>query len=158
MKNNKTFSQLFTGLVLGLGVLATFMLVLPAMRFPDSESVFKGYEIVFGTEFANLGGFVTGNIVASIWGILAYLLPLAAALIAVFVKKGTIIAFLLFALSAVLLLTMPDFTKTTVTIINNVTEIDVNWEIAYGLIIASVCSFLGIVLTLFKMVTNPKEA
>jgi hypothetical protein len=157
MKNNKTFNQLFTGLVLALGILATFMLVLPAMRFPDSDSVFKGYEIVFGTEFANLGGFVTGNIVASIWGILAYLLPLAAALIAVFVKKGTIIAFLLFTLSAVLLLTMPDFTKTTVTILNNVTEIDVNWEITYGLIIASVCSLLGIVVTMYKLITHSKE-
>ncbi len=157
MKNNKTFNQLFTGLVLSLGILSTLMLVLPAMKFPDSDTVFKGYEIAFGTEFANLGDFVTGNIVVSIWGILAYLLPLAAALIAVFVKKGTIIAFLLFTLSVVLLLTMPASTKTTVTILDEVTEIDVNWEISYGLIIASISSFLGIVVTLFKLITHAKE-
>ena len=153
MKNNKLFNQLFIGLVLIIGIIATFMLLLPAMAFPDSDSTFTGYEIVFGTEFANLGGFVTGNIVASIWGVLAYTLPLIAAFVAIFVKKGSIIAVILFALSAALLLTMPDYTITTVTILNNTSEIDVEWVRSYGVIIASICSFVGIILTLFKSLT-----
>jgi len=158
MKNNKTVNQLFTGLMLVVGIMATFMLAMPAMAFPDSDTVFTGYEIVFGTEFANLGGFVTGNIVASIWGILAFVLPLAAAIVALFVKRGAILAVILFALSAALLLTLPDFTVTTVTILNSTNEINVEWTIAYGLTIATICSFIGVALTLFQSITQPQNA
>ncbi|OHE41820.1 MAG: hypothetical protein A2Y16_05875 [Tenericutes bacterium GWF2_57_13] len=157
MKNNKSFNQLFTGLVLAVGILATFMLVLPALKSANSDSVFIGFEVVFGTEFANLGGYVTGNIVASFWGMLAYLLPISAALVATFVKKGTIVALILFALSAAMLLTLPDYTVTTVTILDNTTEIDVEWTVAFGLVIASVCSFIGIGLTLYKSIMQTKN-
>jgi len=155
----KNFTKsLFSFLALIFGIVAAFMLVLPAMAFPDSDSVFTGYEIVFGTEFANLGGFVTGNIVSSIWGILAYLLPLAAALIAIFVKRGAVFSVILFALSLALFLTLPDYTVTTVTILNNTSEINVEWTIASGLVIASVCSLLGFIVTLFQSVTETRTA
>jgi len=156
MKNiTKSFFSFF---ILIIGIVGTFMLVLPAMAFPNSDSVFTGYEIVFGTEFANLGGFVTGNIVANFWGVLAYLLPLAAALIAILVKRGAILSVILFALSVALFLTLPDYTVTTVTILNNTTEINVEWTIAYGLVIAAACSVLGFILTLFQSVTNNQNA
>jgi hypothetical protein len=150
--------SLFSFLLLTLGIAAAFMLFLPAMAFPDSDSAFAGYEIVFGTEFANLGGFVTGQIVWNILGIIAYLLPLAACLVAVFVKKGTIVSILLFTAGAALLLLMPEYTVATVTILDSTSEIDVAWTVSYGLSIAALCSLLGVFATLFHTVYTAKKA
>jgi len=157
MKNNKTNDNNFSIIILLAGIVATAMLFFPAMAFPDSDTTFLGYEIVFGTEFANLGGFVTGQVLWSILGILAFFLPLAAGLIYVYVKKSAFLSGLLFIAGAVLLVLIPEYTKTTVTVLNITNEIDVSWVLSYGVMIAVVCSLIGVFATMIKSVSMSKS-
>jgi hypothetical protein len=154
MSINKNFANVFSLFVLFLGVIVALMIFFPAMAFQDADSSFTGIEIVFGTEFANLGNIVSGEIVPNLLGIFAYGLPLLACLVAVFVRKGEIIAVLLFTGGAVLLFLLPQYTTVTVTILNNSTEINVDWTISTGLIIAAIASSLGIMAELYQLVAT----
>lgn len=58
---------------------------------------------------------------------MAYVLPIVGVIVTVVMKKGEMIAILLFAISAVLLFIMPSYISTTVTILGTVTEIDIDW-------------------------------
>jgi len=156
MKNQT--KKVLSYLILFFGIVATLMLLLSAMAFPDSDANFTGFEIVFGTEFANLGGFVTGHIVWNILGVLAYMLPIAAGVVAVFVKKGVILSIVLFVAGAMLLLWMPDYTKTTITVGSLTSEIDVAWTLSFGLITAVVFSFAGALSSLVLVAYNTQKA
>lgn len=137
-----------TTIVLITGIIATFTIFLPTMAFPNgSSTIFSGTEIVFGAEFVNFGSWASGNVHFSFLGVVAYLLPLAASIIVIFMKKGYLIAILLFTVSAVLLFLLPDYTKTTVTLLGNETEIDIDWVISYGLIIARSLTVLGVIVS-----------
>ena len=155
MKKNTSVILYFTTLL--LGILAAFMILTPSMAFANAERSFSGYEIVFGTEFANLGGIATGQVVGNILGLLAYLLPLIACLLAFFVKKSGLIAALLFIAGAVLLFLLPEYIKTTVTILGTTNEIDVNWVFAYGVIFAAVCSIVGASICLYTVVSHTQK-
>ncbi|MBU1020906.1 MAG: hypothetical protein KJ847_06785, partial [Firmicutes bacterium] len=108
--------------------------------------------IAFGTEFANLGSFASGQIEWSILAVLAYAIPLLASFIVLYVKKTSLIPTALFAIAAILLFTMPSYTKTTITIINSVTSLEIDWVMSYGLIIATILSAFGFLLSLFMFV------
>ncbi len=146
--------NLVSFITLIIGIIATAMLFFPALSVSDSDSSFLGYEVMFGTDFVNLGSFASGQIVWSPLGILAYITPLVAGLIAVFAKKRVVITFILFTLSAILLFTMPTYAKATMTFFDSVTEIDVDWTYSYGLIIAGVFAVLGSGVCLYKLVNK----
>jgi len=148
-KNNENLTAF---IVMIIGIVSTAMIFLPALSFPDSDSTFLGYEVVFGTEFINLGSFASGQIVWSFLGIVAYLSALIASLIVVFSKKGIMISSALFAIGATLLFTLPTYTKTTITIMNTVTEIQIDWVISYGLIISASLATLGLIVCLYKII------
>ncbi len=145
----------FTISIIIIGILAAFTIFLPTMEFPNSETSFAGYELVLGIEFVNLGIWASGYINFSFLGIIAYLLPIAAVLSVVFIKKGYLIAILLFASSAILLFLMPEYIKTTVTIFNTETEIEIDWVNLYGLILAQSMAIIGLLLSLIKAVKFP---
>lgn len=140
-----------TFIILFLGIVASIMVFLPALSYNDSDSTFTGFEVVFGTEFFNLGSFGSGQIEFSILGVIAFISPLAASLIATYAKKGMLIASALFTLAAVLLFTLPAYTTATMRIGETFTEIDINWSMAYGLIIAGILSIFGALFTLLNV-------
>jgi hypothetical protein len=150
----KENEKLIKYIIIVVGLVASLMLFLPALAAPESDSSFLGYEIAFGTEFANLGSFASGEIVWSIFGILAYATPLLASLVILYLKKTTILSAALFAIGTVLLFTMHLYTTTTITILNSVTEIEINWVIAYGLFIAIALSAFGFLLSLYLVVSK----
>jgi len=153
MNKNQIFIRSF--IILTLGLVATLMIFLPALSYSDSDTSFTGFQAVFGTEFFDLGAFGSGEITFSILGIIAFLAPLSASLIAVFFKKGMLMASLLFALSAVLLFTLPAYTTTTISVFGTVTEIDISFAMAYGLIIAAVLAIIGAVFTMSTVLYKP---
>ena len=67
------------GIVFAL--VAALMVFFPAVSSGDSNTSYTGLQVAFGHEFVNLGGFASGQIEYSILNGLAYLLPLAAALL-----------------------------------------------------------------------------
>ncbi|MDD3123704.1 MAG: hypothetical protein PHC62_09370 [Candidatus Izemoplasmatales bacterium] len=148
----KNIDNFFPFIIMIIGIIVTAMLFLPALSFPDSDSSFLGYEVVFGTEFVNLGSFASGEIVWSILGVIAYISPLIGGLLVLYFRKSTFTSMALFTVGAVLLFTLPSYTKTTVTLLGTVTEINIDWVVSYGLIIAGVLSAVGAFLCLFKFI------
>jgi len=150
VKNLKLLSVIF-------GIIGTFMIFFPALAFPNSDSSFSGFKIAFGTEFVNLGEIANGRILFNVFAILAYFLPVSAALVLLFAKKRSdMISTILFGVSVLLLLLMPTYTVVTVTVLGNTNRVDIEWVFSFGLIIAIVCSIGGLVIGTFS--AFPKSA
>jgi hypothetical protein len=155
MKNNN--ASLFKFLILIAGILAAIMAFFPALVHDGSDSIFKGYELAIGTEFLDLGSIASGQIEPNILIGLAYLLPLLACFLGVFLQKGAIISALLFIVAAVLLVLIPQMTVASVTVLGNTNEIDVEWVMGYGLYIAIGLAVFGALLSIFQVATHSKD-
>ena len=139
--------------VIGIGIAVSIFL--PSMAFPDDGTTFSGFELVFGTEFASFGNWANGTIHLSLLGILAYLLPIAALFSAM--KKGYLMSVLLFATSVILLFLMPEYIKTTVSVFNTTTEIEIDWVRSYGIILAQSLAIIGVIASSVMAVKFPKR-
>ncbi|MFH5882075.1 MAG: hypothetical protein ACNA7U_06190 [Candidatus Izemoplasmataceae bacterium] len=149
MKKITTLDRKFAAIVLGF--VAAFMIVLPALSANGSDNTYTGLQVVFGHEFINLGGFGSGAIKFSVLNFVAYALPMSAALVLLLNKGGQMVSTLLFGAAAILLFLVPTFTVVTVTVLGNVTTIDIDWAYAAGLIIAIVLSMIGFTLGLYTI-------
>ena len=136
-----------------LGIVATAMIFLPALIYRDSDSSFLGYEVVFGTEFVDLGIFGSGQLEPIVLGMVAFALPLAAGITAVLFKRGALISALLFIGGAIMLFLLPTFAVASVTILDSRNVLDVTWTMGTGLIVAGVASACGAVVSILKAVT-----
>jgi len=142
-----------------LGVIAVGMIFLPAILYSDTDSSFTGIQAVFGTEFASLGIFGSGQIELNILCIIAFALPVLAGIIAVLYNngKGAIISLALFTVGTVLLFLLPSFVTATVTVLGETSAIDVSWTMGYGLIIAACASICGAIISLAKLMTSGEK-
>lgn len=156
MNNNR--NGLIRFVMMLCGIAATVMIFLPAMKYPETDNLISGYEAVFGVTLVNIGSIASGQIELNLLGILAYVLPFAACLVAIFVKRSAILPALFFVVAAVLLFLIPELNKTTITVLGNTNEIDVAWEFAYGLIAAIVLSIVGAVFSFVKIATPADNA
>lgn len=130
-------------IVIAIGFLTASMIFLPVLVFNDSSSSFSGLEVAFGHEFANLGPWASGEITYNPMVLIAFSLPFIAAFVLMFSKKGYLVSSLLFIISTFLILMVPQLTTTTITLLGNVNEIDVEWVYGTGLIAAAALSILG---------------
>lgn len=151
--------SLYSIIIFVFGIVAVGMIFLPTLIYNDTNSSFTGVQAVFGTEFASLGIFGSGQIELNILGIIAFGLPLLAGITAVLFNntRGVIISLSLFAVGAILLFLLPSFATTTVTVLGETSPIDVSWTMGYGLIIAACASICGAVLSLVKIMTSTKS-
>ncbi|MFA6889853.1 MAG: hypothetical protein WCQ80_02395, partial [Bacilli bacterium] len=99
-----------------VGIVAAFMIFLPSLIVKDTDSSYTGLEIAFGYEFLNLGGLGDGKFLFSFFNVLAYSLPLLAALLLFVSPKGYLGSAIIFGGAAVLLFLIPEFTVATVTV------------------------------------------
>ena len=150
MKTNNIKGFTLLGIIFGL--VGFLMIFFPAMAFSNSDSSFLGYEIAFGTEFVNLGSWASGQIVPNILSMLAYILPLAAIVALLLAKKATVFSIILFSVGLVLLFLMPLYTVTTVSVLGTTNEINVDWVMSFGLIIAIVASVGGLLTGIVKII------
>lgn len=150
----KSTNNLLSFILIVIGIAVVFMIFLPTLSFPDSDSAFLGYELAFGTEFVNLGSFASGQINWSILAILAFLSPLIASLVTMYFKKIKAVSIALFTVGVVLLITLPIYTQASITILGTITDIDVEWGISYGLIIAVVFAMSGLLLSIYMFINK----
>lgn len=129
------------GIVFAL--VAALMVFFPAVSSGDSNTSYTGLQVAFGHEFVNLGGFASGQIEYSILNGLAYLLPLAAALLWLLNVKNQIIPTILLLIAIVLLFLIPESTNTTVTILGNTNAVDIDWVYGMGVLNAILFSIMG---------------
>ena len=144
----------FKLLIIVVGIMAFIVAFLPAVSYSNSDSVFKGFELAFGTEFLNLGSFGSGQIEFNLFIILAYLLPIVACFLTIFLKRGEVISILLFIASLILLFLIPELTVASITVLGNTNVIEVEWTMAYGLYLAVGIVAFGAILSIFKVVTS----
>ncbi|MBE0700976.1 MAG: hypothetical protein IH571_04755 [Acholeplasmataceae bacterium] len=140
-----------------VGVLATLMIVFPALILKDSAASLTGLNAAFGHEFASFGSFVSGNIKFSLMTVIAYLLPLLGALVLLFTKKGYLISTLAFTAAAILLFLVPEFTVITITVGGIENEIAVEWTYGLGLLFAASLSIVGVVIGLSRIYKSKKK-
>lgn len=149
-KLKKTDKKLFKLIILTVAVIVTIMILLPAYKLKDTDTVLKGYELAFGKELAKLSTLANTKIKFNIVLTLAYLLPLVAGVIAVMMKKeGTLISAILFLASGIMFILAPNTVVVTATVLGQTIEQTVNFVMTSGAIIACGLSFFGVLLSLY---------
>ena len=146
MRQQQNFK--FLNLIIGVG--AMMMMLLPVLILKDSETSYTGLEVAFGKEFASLGSWVSGQIAFNPLVLLAFLLPLIAGLIPMFAKNGFMFSMIIYVIGAVFIFMIPDFTTVTITVLESVNEISVEWTYGIGLILAASFSIFGAFFSLFN--------
>lgn len=137
-----------------IGFLTAVMIFFTALVSNDSERLVTGLNVAFGHEFANFGTYASVQMQLSVFNILAYLLPLVASMIFLFRKKNRALPIPIFALSTVLLMLVPQTTVTTVTILGNTNQLNIDWSYGIGLILAILFSFSGFCFSLIRIYKN----
>lgn len=135
-----------------IGIIATIMIFFPALVVKDSNTTYTGLQIVFGHQFIDLGVIGSGEIKFSFLNLIAYALPLTAALILILVKESKKIAAIIFAAAVIMLLLVPLFTIVHMTILGNVSIVDVDWRYDLGLTIASLLALAGFGISIFRLI------
>lgn len=136
------------------GIISTLMIFLAVLVLKNSTTSFTGVEVAFGTEFANLGSWASGEIAFNPFVLLAFLLPLFGAVITLVVPKGFKIANIFYVVAIILFFIVPELTKTTVTVLGTVTEIEVDWTFGNGLMLAALFSFIALIFGIMMMFRN----
>ncbi len=134
-----------------IGFFALVMILLPALVLKDTETSYTGLEIGFGKEFASLGTWASGEIAFNPLVLLAFVLPFVGSLIPLFMTKGFMVSTIFFIASIILLVMIPELTTVTVTLLDTVTEIDVEWTMGLGPILAALFSIVGVGLGMFSI-------
>lgn len=149
---NKKYTNTFPIIVLLLGIAASIMVFLPALKYKDSDATYTGLKIITGVNIFNLGSIADGKLPFSILALLAFVLPVVAGIIFFTSPKNAIISIVLFAGAAVLLFLLPEYTKVVVnTFIGGETELDIKWVLQVGTIIAGSLSCAGGALVLLGL-------
>lgn len=127
-----------------LAIVVVMMILFPSLSAVENESSFTGIQITFGYEFLSLGSLASGEIVFSFLNMVAYFLPVLVVFSLVFSKHGLILSTVLFLITTILLISIPELTVVTVTILESVNEVNVDWAFGYGLIVAITASIAGL--------------
>ena len=152
MKSQTKTNFIICFIIFALGVAATLMLFLPGLVNGDTDAVYTGTQVVFGTQITDLGVIGTAQIEPSVLGIIAYILPAVAGLMMILIKNKTvaIISAVMFGAAAVMLFLVPTTTVTTLTLLGATNTLDTTWSMGSGLIAAAVISIFGSVMSLYK--------
>lgn len=139
-----------------IGIAATAMIFLPAIKYESIDTVYSGLQATFGVEIVDIG-IASGQLEFSIWALLGYGLPIIAGILGLIFRKGAFISTVLFAVAAVLLFTLPQYVNATATGFGGSTEIEIDWVMQYGLIVAGSLSVLGVFSSLFQGINNFRQ-
>lgn len=154
---NKNARKYFPFLCLLLGVAATAMVFLPALKYPDAEKTYTGIQLITGLTIFDVGVIADGKLPFNVLALLAFALPATAGLVALARGNSFGVAFIMFVASTVLLFLLPKYIHINVTtFISGTTEQDTNWVLQTGAIIAGALSIVGALISIlgFTKVTK----
>lgn len=148
---NKEYTKIFPFIILLLGVAASAMVFLPALKYADLNTSYTGIQIVTGVKVLDLGPIADGKLPFNILALLAFALPLVAGLVSFISPRGSLFAIVLFIAAAVLLFLLPQMVHLDVTIFGGgITEYEVDWVLQTGAIVAGSLCIGGAVLSLLS--------
>ncbi|SRR5690554_133099 len=139
-----------------IGVAASVMIFLPAIRYENIDTVYSGFQVTFGVEIVDIG-IATGQLEFNFLALLAYGLPVIAGILLMFSKKAALISMLLFVAAAILLFTLPLYVYATATGFGGTTDIEIDWVMQYGLMIAGSLSILGVFSSALQTFNNFRD-
>lgn len=139
-----------------IGIAATAMIFLPAIKYESIDTVYSGFQATFGVEIVDIG-IASGQLEFNVWALLAFGLPAIAGILAVLARKGALISAVLFAVAAILLFTLPQYVNATATGLGGSTDIEIDWVMQYGLILAGSLAILGAGASLFQGISDLRE-
>lgn len=149
----KKYSKNVPLIALLLGLIASAMIFLPALKYPDVDTTYTGIQVATGVTIFNLGPIVDGKIPFNFLALLAFVLPAIAGLVMFTTPKNALLSIIFFIAAAVLLFILPTYIVINVTAFggSGVTDIDIDWVLQIGAIVAGSLSVLGAVLVLLGM-------
>ena len=146
---NKQFKSFIAFLPLLLGIIATAMIFLPALKYSETDTSYTGLQVITGVSVLNLGILGEGHLPFNILALFAFALPLAAGIVGLTGKKSFYISTDLFVIAAVLLFLLPQYTNISYTVLGGDTaQLEVEWVMQTGLIVAGSLSIVGAVVSL----------
>jgi len=133
----KKLQALGPKLVFLLGLAAALFVLMPVLSFEGLS--YTGYEIMLGRELVTINPFDLGEIAGarlpfSPLALLAFGLPLAGGIIALFSKKLVFLSLVAFVVALFLLVTLPDEIAIVYTIGDIEGSAEVDWNMDTGLI------------------------
>lgn len=131
-----------------LGIIAFLMVFLPALKFPNNDTSYTGFQVINGVSIIDGGFLGDAKMPFGILALVAFLLPLIGGLIGAVLPKGYIVSLVFFLVAVVLFFVLPQYTHVNVTILNDVTKHKIDWVLQAGPIIAGGASILGALVSL----------
>jgi hypothetical protein len=135
-----------------IGIIASLMIIFPALIVKDTNTTYTGLQVVFGYRVIDLGIIGSGEIKFSFLNLLAYSLPLIAAIVLLVSKNDKKIATIIFAVAVIMLILVPVSTIVHMNVLGNVSVIDVDWGYRLGLNIAALLALIGLGLGLVRLI------
>ncbi|MFW5894289.1 MAG: hypothetical protein ACOCU0_00005 [Bacillota bacterium] len=142
---NPSLQKALPFIIVGLSILITLTIFLPALRFENVEVT--GLEIAFGTTITDVDPFgfdiAEVELEVSSYAIAAYFAPLIAGILTLVFRTGNVFSLAMFAMAAVLFFTMSDNVHLLVDIAGEETSETVEWTLAHGTLIAALLSIFA---------------
>ncbi len=122
------------------------MLFAPVLRYNDSS--FTGMNITFGhtiysLDLFGISGAVSGKLPLNMYAFVAFFAPIVGGLFSVIFKKGQVLSLALFVVAAAMFFLIDQYVVIEYRLAGQTFEQDVDWQHAYGLIIAGFASILA---------------
>jgi hypothetical protein len=153
MKSNSSLNVLWI-ITIVCGFVTTAMLFLPAVVFRETSNTYTGLQVSFGYQFSSLGQWASGDIKFSLFNLIAYLLPSFGPLDLLLRKKGYYFATFAALISVILLFLVPFFTVVTVTVLESVKTVNIDWNYGIGLKVAIFTSIASFLVSLYVITSR----
>lgn len=129
-----------------LAIASTVMVAFDSLK--SNDIVMKGYQIVFGADILALGETSLAKIGFNVFALMAYFLPLAAAIIIFLVKGklGALASAICLVISVVLLFILPGLISVEYALVGP----SLDWSFMWGSIVAMVLAGLAAVGALYE--------
>lgn len=143
---NARLKKLLPYIIFILSLVSTLMLFAPVLTYQNLT--FSGANIAFGRTIYSLDIFgieaiARGELPMNMYAIAAFFAPLIGGLFTIVFKKGQVFSLAMFVVAAAMFFMMNEYVVIEYTIANQTLEQNVDWQNAYGLIIAGFASILA---------------
>lgn len=154
---NSNSRKFFPMLGLLLGVVATAMVFLPALKYPDAETTYTGIQLITGLTIFDVGVIADGKLPFNVLALLAFALPVTAGLVSSTKGEAFAITLIMFIAAAILLFLLPMYIHINVTtFIGGTSELETNWVLQIGAILAGSLSIVGALVSLIGLTNKSR--
>ncbi len=148
---NKKQEKRLVYVILTVSIIVLASLLMPV--FLRGDISYSGYQVALGYEISNveifnLGSIINARLPINILAIFAYALIISATALILFKRSLLLWSAIGYIAAGVIFLILPHYSPIEFEIAGNVSQASVNWSFGYGLLIATIGSFISGFLSL----------